>query len=77
MLVAAVAVFTQLLVPQELVARVVGFAGSVTRDASKPDGTPKKLMDSSRLHALGWTPKIGLEEGVADAYKHFLLSIGG
>jgi GDP-L-fucose synthase len=61
----------------ELVARVVGFAGSVTRDASKPDGTPKKLMDASRLRALGWAPRIGLEEGVADAYTHFLASIGG
>lgn len=56
----------------ELVARVVGFAGEVTRDESKPDGTPKKLMDSARLHALGWTARIGLEEGVADAYRAFL-----
>jgi GDP-L-fucose synthase len=61
----------------ELVARVVGFTGSVTRDATKPDGTPRKLMDSSRLHGLGWAPRIGLEEGVADAYRHFLASIGG
>jgi len=60
-----------------LVARVVGFTGSVTRDATKPDGTPRKLMDSSRLHGLGWAPRIGLEEGVADAYRHFLASIGG
>ena len=56
----------------ELVARTVGFAGRVTRDADKPDGTPRKLMDSSRLTALGWTPRIGLEAGVADAYRHFL-----
>ena len=56
----------------ELVARVVGFAGTVTRDAAKPDGTPRKLMDSGRLTALGWAPKIGLEAGIADAYRHFL-----
>ncbi len=56
----------------ELVARVVGFAGSVTRDATKPDGTPRKLMDSTRLAELGWRPRIGLAEGLADAYRHFL-----
>jgi len=60
----------------ELVARVVGFAGSVVRDASKPDGTPRKLMDSSRLTALGWKPAIPLEQGIADAYAHFLASVG-
>ena len=56
----------------ELVAHTVGFAGTVTRDATKPDGTPRKLMDSSRLNALGWAPRIGLEAGIADAYRHFL-----
>ena len=56
----------------ELVARVIGFAGTVTRDATKPDGTPRKLMDTARLNALGWSPRIGLEEGIADAYRHFL-----
>jgi Nucleoside-diphosphate-sugar epimerases len=60
----------------DLVARVVGFAGSVSRDASKPDGTPRKLMDSSRLAALGWSARIGLEEGIADAYRHFLVNAG-
>ena len=60
----------------ELVARVVGFAGTVTRDASRPDGTPRKLMDSGRLARLGWTARIGLEEGVADAYRHFLAAAG-
>jgi len=60
----------------ELVAKVVGFAGAVTRDTSKPDGTPRKLMDSARLHGLGWAPKIALEEGIADAYTHFLRAIG-
>jgi GDP-L-fucose synthase len=56
----------------ELVAKVVGFTGTVTRDATKPDGTPRKLMDSSKLSALGWNARIGLEEGIADAYRHFL-----
>ena len=56
----------------ELVAKVVGFAGTVTRDTTKADGTPRKLMDSSRLAALGWRARIGLEEGIADAYRHFL-----
>jgi len=60
----------------DLVARVVGFAGTVSRDASKPDGTPRKLMDSSRLAALGWSARIGLEEGIADAYRHFLVNAG-
>ncbi len=55
-----------------LVAKVVGFTGEVTRDVSKPDGTPRKLMDSSRLNALGWAPQIALEQGIADAYAHFL-----
>ncbi len=56
----------------ELVARIVGFSGRVERDASKPDGTPRKLMDSSRLLAMGWAPRIGLEDGIASAYRAFL-----
>ena len=55
-----------------LVARTVGFAGTVETDSSKPDGTPRKLMDSSRLRALGWSPQIGLEQGVATTYAWFL-----
>ena len=55
-----------------VVAKAVGFSGEVTRDASKPDGTPRKLMDSSRLRALGWQPRIDLAAGIADAYHHFL-----
>ena len=53
------------------VADVVGFDGNLVFDASRPDGTPRKLMDSSRLEALGWHPKIGLREGLADAVKAF------
>ena len=56
----------------EAVARVTGFAGKLTFDASKPDGTPRKLMDVSRLKALGWQSTIGLEDGLRDAYQWFL-----
>ena len=53
-------------------ARAVGFEGELAFDASKPDGTARKLMDSSRLHALGWKPGISLKEGLAQAYEAFL-----
>ena len=56
----------------ELIARVVGFEGKLVWDATKPDGTPRKLMDSRRLAALGWTAKIGLEEGLHRTYADFL-----
>jgi GDP-L-fucose synthase len=56
----------------ELVKRVVGFQGQILWDESKPDGTPRKLMDSSRLFALGWRPQIGFEEGLKLAYQDFL-----
>ena len=55
----------------DLVADVVGFTGTVAWDATKPDGTPRKLMDSSRLFALGWRPSVGLREGVTSAYQDF------
>ena len=56
----------------ELVARTVGFRGRIERDPSKPDGTPRKLMDVGRLRALGWAPRVGLAEGLALAYRDFL-----
>ena len=56
----------------ELVKRVVGFSGEIVWDSSKPDGTPRKLMDSSRLFALGWKPKVDLEAGIRLAYEDFL-----
>lgn len=56
----------------ETVARVTGFTGRLTFDATKPDGAPRKLMDVSRLKALGWQAKIGLEDGLRDAYQWFL-----
>jgi GDP-L-fucose synthase len=56
----------------ETVARVTGFSGRLVFDSTKPDGTPRKLMDSSRILALGWRPQISLEDGVADAYRWYL-----
>jgi GDP-L-fucose synthase len=56
----------------ELVAKIVGYEGNIIWNTEKPDGTPRKLMDSSRLHALGWSHKIELEEGIATAYADFL-----
>lgn len=56
----------------ELVARVVGFKGALQFDASKPDGTPRKLLDVSRMARLGWSARIGMEEGIARAYREFL-----
>jgi len=53
------------------VAKAVGYEGKITFDTSRPDGTPRKLIDSSRLHALGWQPKVGLEQGLALAYADF------
>lgn len=60
----------------ETVARVTGFGGRLVFDASKPDGTPRKLMDVSRLKALGWTSLIGLEDGLRDAYRWFVEAQG-
>jgi GDP-L-fucose synthase len=53
-----------------LVKKIVGFEGELLFDTSKPDGTPKKLMDSSRLRAMGWFPKIDLEKGITETYNH-------
>ncbi|MBI4326027.1 MAG: GDP-L-fucose synthase [Chloroflexi bacterium] len=56
----------------ETVAQIVGFGGEIKWDGSKPDGTPRKLMDSSRLFALGWKPRVDLETGIELTYKEFL-----
>jgi GDP-L-fucose synthase len=53
----------------ELVCRVVGFEGELVFDSSRPDGTPRKLMDVSRIHALGWRAQTGLEEGIRRTYE--------
>ena len=54
-----------------LVADVVGFAGEIVRDTSKPDGTPRKLMSADRLASLGWAPRITLKAGVSEAYDWY------
>ena len=56
----------------QLIAETVGFARRITFDTTKPDGPPRKLMDTSRLQALGWKPRVGLREGLALAYRDFL-----
>jgi len=58
----------------ETVACVIGYKGAIAFDTTKPDGTPRKLMDSSRLNALGWRATTGLEDGLANAYRDFLKS---
>ena len=59
-----------------IVTNVVGYDGQLSLDQSKPDGTPRKLMDSSKLHSLGWRPVIDLREGLARAYADFLSGFG-
>jgi GDP-L-fucose synthase len=56
----------------ETIKTVVGYAGYIDFDPSKPDGSPRKLMDSRRLNSLGWLPEVGLKEGLAKAYADFL-----
>ena len=60
----------------EVVAETVGFAGKIVWDTSKPDGTPRKLMDVSKLTALGWSARIALREGVEKTYASFLAELG-
>lgn len=59
----------------QLIARVTGFKGRIITDSSKPDGTLRKLMDISRLKGLGWTPTIGLEQGIEETYRWFLTNV--
>jgi GDP-L-fucose synthase len=56
----------------QTICRIVGFEGSIELDASKPDGTPRKLMDSERITAMGWSPRIDLETGIRSTYAAFL-----
>jgi GDP-L-fucose synthase len=55
-----------------LIQRIVGHTGEIIWDSSKPDGTPRKLMDVSKMTDAGWKAKIGLEEGIRETYKWFL-----
>jgi len=59
-----------------IIARVVGYHGEIVFDPSKPDGTPRKLLDSSRIRATGWTPESDLETGLRQAYDDFCASLG-
>ena len=61
----------------KLIAGVVGFTGEIVTDTSKPDGTPRKLLDISTLKNLGWQPKIGLEQGLASTYAWFVSRFAG
>ncbi|TVU08363.1 hypothetical protein EJB05_41766 [Eragrostis curvula] len=56
----------------ELVKEVVGFQGKLVWDSSKPDGTPRKLMDSSKIQGMGWKPKVTLKEGLVETYKWYV-----
>ncbi len=56
----------------EMVAEVVGYKGKIVWDKSKPDGTPRKLLDTTRLNQLGWKPQISLKDGLAQTYASFL-----
>jgi GDP-L-fucose synthase len=56
----------------ELVAKVVGYSGRIEFDPTKPDGTPRKLLDVGRISALGFEPQISLDEGIASTYAWFV-----
>jgi GDP-L-fucose synthase len=61
----------------KLIAGVVGFTGEIVTDISKPDGTPRKLLDISKLNSLGWHPRIGLEQGLSSTYAWFVSRFAG
>jgi GDP-L-fucose synthase len=55
-----------------LVSEVVGYRGAIRYDTTKPDGTPRKLLDISRLRSLGWLPRVPLKQGIEETYEWFL-----
>jgi len=55
-----------------IIKKTVGFAGDLTFDTSKPDGAPRKFLDSSRIFKMGWVPKIGLEKGIENTCRWYL-----
>lgn len=60
----------------ELIQNIIAFKGNLVFDTSKPDGTPRKLLDVSKLHAMGWKAKISLKEGITQVYEnHFLVEV--
>jgi GDP-L-fucose synthase len=54
-----------------MIVRVAGYRGEIVHDTTKPDGTPRKLMDSARLLSMGWTPSIALEDGLARTVREY------
>ena len=58
-----------------LMKKIIEFEGEIYFDSSKPDGTPKKLLDVSKLHSLGWNHTIELEEGIKETYKNYLTTL--
>jgi GDP-L-fucose synthase len=60
----------------ELIAKAVGYTGTITYDTSRPDGPPQKLLDVSKLQKLGWSSKLPLAKGLAVAYKDFVATGG-
>jgi len=60
-----------------LIKEIVGYEGELKFDTSKPDGTPRKLLDVSRLHSLGWKHKISLREGIKQTYKWYIENYDG
>ena len=65
----------QLLEVAELISEIVGYDGEVVFDSSKPDGTPRKLLDSTLLNGLGWSSAIDLENGLSDTYEWYCSNI--
>jgi GDP-L-fucose synthase len=61
----------------EMVKEIVGFDGKIVFDTSKPDGTPQKLLDVSRMDKLGWKAKITLRQGIGDTYQWFIENVRG
>jgi len=59
----------------ELICDVIGYGGELAFDSSKPDGTPRKLLDVTKIKALGWSPKVSLREGIAEAYRWYLQTL--
>ena len=53
----------------KMIKKIVGYNGEIVHDRSKPDGTPRKFMDSSKIHGLGWKSKIGLQDGIKRVYQ--------
>jgi len=58
-----------------MIGHAAGYTGSIAFDSSKPDGTPRKLLDVSRLTALGWKPKIALADGIAETWRWYIENV--